>query len=224
MSLSRARHVARNSLHCKEFNDFDFLSRSFWPFWMHIHTPAQFVNAWFICPAWTLYLAEFIFVNVVLGKSKDDSYLFMWHLSDSRLGGLHNTHCSKSPSGLVHVFYGRLEGLREYEGKMSFGKRIFLKNSQKQMGLCGAKTFFGFEFGGFRGSAFVQFTTIGTIRLVSGKHGCFSSSLLFHDTIQGDRIFRAYFKWNDFLREFAEEGDYVFNFVKDFGPGCRVCK
>ena len=92
------------------------------------------------------------------------------------------------------------------------------------MGLCGAKTFFGFEFGGFRGSAFVQFNTIGTIRLVSGKHGCFSSSLLFHDTIQGDRIFRAYFKWNDFLREFAEEGDYVFNFVKDFGPGCRVCK
>ena len=107
---------------------------------------------------------------------------------------------------------------------MSFGKRIFLKNSQEQMGLCGAKTFFGFEFGGFRGSAFVQFNTIGTIRLVSGKHGCFSSSLLFHDTIQGDRIFRAYFKWNDFLREFAEEGDYVFNFVKDFGPGCRVCK
>ena len=73
------------------------------------------------------------------------------------------------------------------------------------MGLCGAKTFFGFEFGGFRGSAFVQFNTIGTIRLVSGKHGCFSSSLLFHDTFQGDRIFRAYFKWNDFLREFAEE-------------------
>ena len=80
------------------------LSRSFWPFWMHIHTPAQFVNAWFICPAWTLYLAEFIFVNVVLGKPKDDSYLFMWHLSGSRLGGLHNIHCSKSPSGLVHMF------------------------------------------------------------------------------------------------------------------------
>ena len=75
---------------------------------------------------------------------------------------------------------------------MSFGKRIFLKNSQKQMGLCGAKTFFGFEFGGFRGSAFVQFNTIGTITLVSGKHGCFSSSLLFHDTFQGDRIYLEY--------------------------------
>ena len=137
----------------------------------------------------------------------------------------YTTHTVQSRlQDLFICFYGRLEGFREYEGKMSFGKRIFLKNSQEQMGLCGAKTFFGFEFGGFRGSAFVQFNTIGTIRLVSGKHGCFSSSLLFHDTIQGDRIFRAYFKWNDFLREFAEEGDYVFNFVKDFGPGCRVCK
>ena len=106
---------------------------------------------------------------------------------------------------LLLFFYGRLEGLREYEGKMSFGKRIFLKNRQEQMGLCGAKTFFGFEFVGFRGGVFVQFNTIGTIRLVSGKHGCFSSSLLFDDAFQGDRIFRAYFKWNDFLREFAEE-------------------
>ena len=158
MSLSRARHIARNSLHCNEFNDFEFLSRPSWPFWMHIHTPAQFVNAWFICPAWTSYLAEFIFVNVVPGKSKDDSYLFMWHLSDSGLGGLRNTHCSKLPSGLVHVFYGRLEGLREYEGKMSFAKRISLNNGQEQMGLGGAKTFFGFEFKGFRGSAFFRFT------------------------------------------------------------------
>ena len=123
------------------------------------HTPAQFVNVWFICPAWTLYLAEFILVNVVLCKSKDDSYLFIWHLSDSGLGGLRNTHCSKLPSGLVHVFYGRLlEGLREFEGKKSFGKRIFLKNSQELMGLGGAKTFFGFEFGGFRGFAFFRFT------------------------------------------------------------------
>ena len=104
MSLSRARQVARNSFHCKKFNDFDFLSRSSYPFWTHIHTPAQFVNAWFICLAWTLYLAEFIFVNVVLSKSKNDSYLFIWHLSDSGLGRLRNTHCSKSLSGLFLVF------------------------------------------------------------------------------------------------------------------------
>ena len=53
---------------------------------------------------------------------------------------------------------------------------------------------------------FFEVYTIGIKpRLVSGKQGCFSSSLLFHDTFQGDRIFRAYFKWNDFLREFAEE-------------------
>ena len=192
---------------CKEFNDFDFLSRSSWPFWMHIHTPAQFVNAWFICPAWTLYLAEFIFVNVVLGKSKDDSYLFMWHLSDSGLGGLRNTHCSKLPSGLLHVFYGQLlKGLREFEGKMSFGKRISLKNSQEQMELGGAKTFFGFDFGDLGALPFFQAYKIGTKqRLVWGKQGWFSSSLLFHDTFQGDRIFRAHFKWSDIQREFAEE-------------------
>ena len=42
---------------------------------------------------------------------------------------------------LFICFYGRLEGLREYEGKMSFGKRIFLKNSQEQMGLLGQRHF-----------------------------------------------------------------------------------
>ena len=103
-------------------------------------------------------------------------------------------------------FNGRLEGLREFEGKKSFGKRIFLKNSQEQMELGGAKTFFGFDFGDLGALPFFQVYKIGTKpRLVSGKQGLFSSSLLFHDTFQGDRRFRAYFKWNDFLRELAEE-------------------
>ena len=96
------------------------------------------------------------------------------------------------------------------------------------MGLGGAKTFFGFEFKGFRGSAFVQVYTIGTKpRLFQAKKAVLAAffffMILFKVIGDSGHISSGMIFCENWPRN-ADSGDHVFNFAKDFGPGCRVCK
>ena len=116
--------------------------------------------------------------------------------------------------------------MRESEGTMSFGKRIFLKNSQELMRLGVAKTFFGFEFGGFRGFAFFQVYTIGIKPRLANKAvlaAHFFFMILFKVIGYSGHISSGMVFCENLPRN-ADSGDHVFNFAKDFGPGCRVCK
>ena len=91
------------------------------------------------------------------------------------------------------------------KGRWALIREYFWRRAKNKWDYVGQRLFLALNLRDV-GALFFQVYTIGTKpRLFSGKQGCFSSSLLLHDTFQCDRIFRAYFKWNDFLREFAEE-------------------